>query len=132
MAAIAVFFYASENPKYNCQKCLTNKKGRIDFEEKNREYRARKGCFGAAFKPNEIKTDQFTLTTLGCFGNFTDNYVGYLYSMFNMWEKGILPYKGCLLDQPAKIVECFDLIVSLREERIKQIKKEKERLSSRK
>ena len=51
-------------------------------------------------------------------------YSPYWASIINLsynYEKGILPYKGSLLEQPAHIVEAFNLIHNLKEEtRIKQ------------
>jgi hypothetical protein len=43
--------------------------------------------------------------------------------MFRHFQRGVLPFKGGLFDQPAKIIEIFNLIENLDSERLKDLER---------
>ncbi len=85
-----------------------------------------KGCFS-----NDIKTYIFDdLKFLTCPGNYYDSYTNYLWQLFTHYQNNLLPYKGTLGEQPAKIIQIFEIIqgvVSEYEDRLEKIKKIKDK-----
>lgn len=57
-------------------------------------------------------------------------YFNYVITMYFAYKNsGILPFNGCLVDQPAKIIEIFNLLDALSDEAQKKAAKEQERLN---
>jgi len=46
----------------------------------------------------------------GCVGNYTSYSVNYFIDLFHKFESGVLPFKGTFGQQPAKIIEVFQVI----------------------
>ena len=89
-----------------------------------------KGCFNFNIKKYDIGHLQFNM----CPGNYYDSYVNYLWQLFTHYQNNLLPYKGSLGNQPAKIIQIFDIIqglVSEYEEKLRKINKLKERANQR-
>jgi hypothetical protein len=53
-----------------------------------------------------------------CVGNYNSN-IGFLTEAFSKYEKGMLPFKGTLSDQPAKLIEIFNIIEQRRMDKSK-------------
>ena len=49
-----------------------------------------------------------------CPANFLNNSVSDYMTMFLNYEKGIMPYSGCLMEQPYKVFEIFGIIEKYR------------------
>lgn len=114
--------------KFNCFSCQNMYSKNQDYEKKRETYkahtnkrRAKQNCFSlndrCVYQLENIK--YYT-----CVGNFYDKSVCDLYEMYTLYDKGVLPYNGALVDQPAKIIEVFQLIGGLRAEKIERLKKE--------
>ena len=94
---------------FNCYKCTAVKKRHAD---KLFNKQKTKGCFDfetASFligDPNKELAVKFK----GCVGNYTSFSVNYFMDLFSNYEKSMLPFKGNLGQQPAKIIEIFQLI----------------------
>lgn len=58
-------------------------------------------------------------------------YFSYFIGLFLAYEKGILPFSGSLVDQPAKIIEIFEVIQQLRLEREETVRKSIEKENKR-
>lgn len=101
---VATFNYLS-NDVFNCFQCkkLYPEIRRIE----------QKGCgkpiARAIFKRRDIHFYK-------CPSNFYSGLVANLVASASHFDKGILPYKGGLMDQPNKIIEAYSLISSLRKE----------------
>ena len=106
---------------FNCFHC---KAQYADRKEMALKLRKQKGCFDVSSKVL-YRFDQITYKT--CIGNFYDPQTAQLVDMFNKFEIGVLPYPGSYTDQPAKIIEVFQLIDSLKQTEVKRIEKENER-----
>lgn len=64
----------------------------------------------------------------GNLDQWEEPYFDYLLTMYNQYNKhGHLPFEGSLTNQPAKIVEYFELFNQLDMERQDKIRKEEER-----
>lgn len=87
------------------------------------KWRDRKGCFA---KDDRVRHRIGNLSFSSCIGNFYDRSVIYLYDLQDKYEKGIMPYKGALTEQPAKIIEAFGVIQAFNNERMeREVKKRK-------
>lgn len=54
-------------------------------------------------------------------------YFTYIITLFNQYKLGVLPFNGCLVDQPAKIIEIFDLLYQLQFEHEDKTRKKLEK-----
>lgn len=107
----------------------------MDVFGKNKPRRKMIGCYGAKRKKFfEYKIESYgtTIEYYSCPGNFRKGEIGYVFALFEQFQKGLLPFEGPFSDQPAKVVEAFNLIVSLREEQRAQKEEENKKLSRRK
>jgi hypothetical protein len=121
------------NDAFSCHKCCSkysNQKDKEKTEKKSIAFRKGKGCFGPVNNgflvgiDKESKSVKFS----GCPGNYTSLSVNYFIDLNSKYELGVLPYKGTLGDQPAKIIEVFQAI----SDKTYQKRKEKMERESRK
>jgi hypothetical protein len=62
--------------------------------------------------------------------NYNYEYFGYVLSLFDAYDRlGILPFNGCFSDQPAKIIEIFNVLDQLKTERQMKLQEEQQRES---
>jgi hypothetical protein len=109
------------NQEFDCSKCKVKYPRDKDRQHKHQE---RKGCFSTYPKPiqryrGEQGTPMHTATKINYMRCPAQIYSAYWASFINLqinYENGIMPFSGNSLDQPAKIVEAFNLIHNLREE----------------
>ncbi len=101
---------------------------RHDYEQRRETYqkhtqkrRAKQSCF---FINDRCTYQLENIKYYTCIGNFYDKSVSSLYEMYTLYTKGVLPYKGALTDQPAKVIEIFQVIDGLRTDKIERLKKE--------
>jgi hypothetical protein len=50
--------------------------------------------------------------------------IGYLLMLLENYEKGQMPFPGCITEQPAQIMEIFSLLQTLKQERLAKLQKE--------
>lgn len=82
----------------------------------------------AAMQKNNFKTIRFNnLILKPGFEKLHFENFDFYYALFNQYEKGVLPFKGPLVDQPNKIIELFGVLQSLNTEQEKIARKEQER-----
>lgn len=86
------------------------------MQRKSDRKRQSKGCYKLGVKAYLFDSIKFSK----CPGNYTKE-IEYYLEAFSLYEKGMLPFKGNLGEQPNKIVEIFNIISS---RRAKQIKKD--------
>jgi len=82
---------------------------------KTQRKRQSKGCYEIGVKAYRIENFKYT----NCIGNHTVP-VDFITEAFTMYEKGFLPFPGTLGEQPAKIIEIFELIYRRRAEHVKK------------
>ena len=112
---------------FNCTLC---KKKYLRSEKMQNKHQERKGCFGEAESPilkysGKKETPMEFSNSINYFKCPAQLYSFYWASIINLegdFRSGKMPYSGSFLDQPAIIVEAFDLIHNLKEET--SIKKE--------
>lgn len=104
--------------QYNCYFC----KKQPGHPATIRGLREIKGCFDIFDKPG--KFDKVAYYT--CIGNFYSPQVAQLWELFKNYEKGMMPFPGSYMDQPAKIIDIFQLMDSIRTQEIERKKKEED------
>lgn len=73
-----------------------------------------KGCWDISEKPR-VEVDDIKYKT--CPGNYYDGSVVSLIEMFSRFENGIMPFEGGYGDQPAKLINAFNLIDAIRRQK---------------
>jgi hypothetical protein len=58
--------------------------------------------------------------------NFKCENIGYLWTLFENYERGQLPYPGSISEQPAQIIEIFGVFQALKNEQIAKERKRQE------
>jgi len=100
---------ASYEAGFNCTKCVASlKKRKANAYAKQKakgcfDFESKKFILGDPFKEKAVKFE-------GCVGNYTSLSVNYFADLFFNSEKGVLPFKGTLGEQPAKIIEVFQVL----------------------
>lgn len=95
---------------FNCFKCVTQYGKKDKNVKKTLVKRKSQGCFDFTSKSYAVENIRFR----SCVGNYTSN-IDFISQAFSLYEKGLLPFKGDLGDQPNKIMEVFSLIETRRE-----------------
>lgn len=104
-ASVASIF----DKKWNCYSCMTHK----HFEK----YKKVKGCVSTP-KTN-YKIEGFELNK--CLGNFATREIYSYIEMHKLYEQGIMPFAGPMVEQPAKLIDMFNMISQLKQEHIDKI-----------
>lgn len=71
--------------------------------------RQSKGCFELGVKTYLLDNVKYNK----CVGNYVKE-LDYILEAFSLYEKGVLPFKGNLGNQPNKIIEVFNIIYNRR------------------
>lgn len=110
---------------FNCSQCKVKHRG----SEKRQELLFKqKNCREIAPNPNMQYNPEHTMKGSArilyhtCPANFNNSGTAVLINYLDQYSKGIMPYAGGLLEQPAKFVEIMDLVHNLNSEH--QIKRE--------
>lgn len=103
------WFRADEN--FNCFSC--KKKMSEGIRDK------RKHCFTPKSSP--VAEYNGNIKYFTCPSNHFNSGMSRIIDMFRLFQEGVLPYQGGLLDQPSKIVEAFRIIENLDIERQKDL-----------
>lgn len=83
--------------------------------KKTEKKRMSKGCFDLTSKSYRIDNIRYNT----CIGSFAVP-IDFFIEAFSLYEKGVLPFKGSIGEQPSKIMEVFQLIEVRRSEKINQ------------
>jgi len=114
---LANFEILSEK-KWNCEACIRT----TDSATRN----AVKGCNGG--KTFGLATGgRVVFTVTRCIGNYYNSSVFEFYRAFRLYQKGVMPFEGALMDQPAKVLDVFSVLEALDFERQSAAQKNAER-----
>jgi hypothetical protein len=103
MATMISTFMVIHDEKLKCSKCIK----RLTQQVRD----SRMGCSVAATA--DVFHYKRTYFWDRCPANMWNGAYQELISSYRHFERGLLPFPGGLMDQPAKLIECFDLIESL-------------------
>lgn len=102
------------NDNFNCTKCLKRYGGKEGKALKRGiAKRKSKGCF-------DFTTRTFLLDNVkysSCIGNYTLLGLGFYFELYLAYEKGTMPFKGDLGNQPNKIIEVLHIIDSIKKDK---------------
>lgn len=110
--------YAIENRRFYCNDCLSKYDSRRDKDQMLERERQIKNCYGNPGPSIHNINNEIFFSK--CIGNYFDHGIANLISLNEHFQKGVMPFRGALLDQPAKIIEAFSVIESIK--RDQQIK----------
>ncbi len=85
--------------------------------------RKNKGCFDTVTRIHKLDN----LIYYSCIGNFTHTSVDYLIELYFNFQRGVMPFKGGIQEQPNKIIEIFQIIEQVNSEKQEAKIKEAER-----
>ena len=103
--------------KFSCSTCLESPKDPL----LNKTKRERMHCFDLKQGKHHYKF--LNLEYKWCIGNYYSEYAREIIDLYFAYEKGIMPYRGALTDQPAKAMEAFRIIEYYKSEYEKATKK---------
>lgn len=101
--------------KFHCGTCMTQYGSSDRLVLKTEKKRKSKGCFDIISKSYRIDNIRYNT----CIGNFAVP-IDFFIEAFSLYEKGVLPFKGSIGEQPNKIMEVFQLVEVRRSEKINQ------------
>lgn len=96
-----------EPSKFSCSKCAAKYK-----PEHRPRKRKSKGCYDYSTRVYRIENIVYKT----CIGNYNKD-ISFFVEAFSMYEKGMLPFKGTLSEQPSKIIDIFNIIEQRRAEK---------------
>jgi hypothetical protein len=117
-----------DNDRFQCSKCLKKYEGRADGKKLLRKYRKLQGCFGRT-RRDGYRFDGYIYST--CPGNVFDYSSLFIIELYREYQKGIMPYPGALVEQPAKIMEAFQVIDGYNSLKLAEEQKKQKELQSR-
>lgn len=110
----------NEDDMYSCHKCLQSFANQADDTKREKaleKMRKLKGCWGTI--RGAYRVDKYDIET--CVGNYVHYQVHELFGWYLKYEQfGILPFEGSLYDQPAKIIEIFDIMSNAKYKKMKE------------
>ena len=97
---------------WNCYKCMT---------DKNHERMKKvKGC---VYTPKtNYKVEGYQLNK--CLGNFSSREIYGYFDMLKSYEAGVMPHGGSFAQQSAKLIDLFNMIMQLRDEKYEKMREE--------
>ncbi len=100
--------------------------GKKDYEANKDAYdrslaklQYQKGCV----LPSQTKYHVDNLKFNRCIGNFYSQSGAMLIDFYYKYKEGVMPYEGALMDQPAKIIDVFNIIDGLIKNKTEDLRK---------
>ena len=105
--------------RFQCSACLAQKTTEAGLAK----IREAKGCFDTNKKRYQL--EEYKIST--CIGNLFSSSAFFWFRNFKTFQQnGALPFPGPLMDQPAKVIEIFQLFESMEAERHREDQKQAE------
>ena len=101
--------------KFHCYTCITQYGKTPKMVGKSDRNRRSKGCYDFSTKSYRIENIKYNT----CVGNFVKP-IEFLLEAFSLYEKGVLTFNGKVGDQPAKLMECFNIFEQRRYEKLEK------------
>lgn len=101
------------NKNFKCKETETQLNHRKDAELAIRTVRIKKGC-GRIHDDVKVELDGYGYKSCLCHESFQHPLFFELVNIHNMFEKGVMPFAGGLLEQPAQVVEFMNMITKLK------------------
>lgn len=110
--------HAITNERFQCGRCLTRYRGRADAEQMTARVRLGMACEEIRAEPIHHITSasgQREISFATCIGNLYRPGIVRWAEAYALYERGILPFPGPLMDQPNKVIEIFRVIENHRQ-----------------
>jgi hypothetical protein len=104
-------FFSIADPNFNCAACLKRN------SEKHRN--EKKGCDIVSATPVAKYKELYTFYR--CPGALKESSYYDLIELHRLWEQGVLPYEGGVLDQSAKYIDAMNIVGHLKAEHQKDL-----------
>lgn len=115
-ALINATWLSLTNDDFQCSRVEAMYAKRKDAEVVTKMRRIQKGC-GVITDSPKVEIGRIGYHSCLCHENFQHPLMGYLMNVQQNYEKGLLPFSGGTLDQPAQIMEMISLLSTLQTER---------------
>lgn len=117
VAQIKAAWYALTDEKFQCTKIFEKLSQRNDAEVVIQVEKNRRGCGVFTAEPKVVIDNQIGFHTCLCNPDFHHPNMSEILFLFENYKRGVLPYNGTLTEQPAQLMEIFQLIENLHFER---------------
>ncbi len=97
--------------KFKCDERIEEYAKRTNYEHAKTLVQKSNGC-GIIF--DEVKYEVGSIRYHSCFCTYRHPYFNNFLFLFKNYQRGILPFKGSLMEQPAYIIDIFNLIENLK------------------
>lgn len=117
LALLAGYEIIIDPVKWSCERCIRSTLP---------DQRKAKGCAGGVTYTLE------TFSVKKCIGNLYKPWVVQWYGLFQHFKNGVMPFRGSILEQPAKAMEIFNIFQGLENQTAKKQAKADELKAKRK
>lgn len=115
IALITANFTYLTSEDFRCREVEKEYKKRVDHENVIRNFRKERGCFKMETEA-VVEIENLRFYSCLCHPNFKHPIMNELLSVYTLYKKGIMPFSGGSLEQPAQIMEFMGLIDNLQNE----------------
>lgn len=127
--AIKATMHALDDRRFFCDECMSKYSSRRDGAEMLEKSRISKGCYAKG--ESYIHNIDGEIFFKKCIGNYYSTKIASLINMNELFQKGVMPMRGALFDQPAKLIEALNVIESIKRESIIKAQQAQEARSKR-
>lgn len=109
--------HALTNRDFICSQCQSKHSNRADHKEMLEKTKRIKGCTTPHTMPvHKISQGGVRVSYASCIGNyFSFSAMGWV-NFYNSFEKGVMPFSGGYMDQPAKLIDVMNIIGSYKQD----------------
>lgn len=111
------------NKSFQCEKIYELYKKRRDCELVTKIEQTKRGC-GKFLDRVKVEIDNMGYKSCLCHQSFKHPLFSVYLSLSDKFEKGVMPFSGGMLDQPAQIIEVLSFISKLKQELEQEQQKE--------
>lgn len=112
---ISASFISSTDDEFRCKEIESLYAKREDGDLQIKLRREEQGC-GVLTDDYKVEIDGFGFHSCLCHDNFQFKGINDLIYMYNLFNKGVMPFPGSLMEQPNQLLEYFRLLDRLYKE----------------
>lgn len=104
------------------------KNNKENLDQALEKMRKIKGCYGIARQKAKLENIEFHT----CMGNFYHPSARSLIDVYYKYQNGVMPFSGPYMEQPAKILEIFEVLEGLINEQQRELERKSDQEEKRK
>lgn len=112
---IKATFYSLTDDEFRCQEKEALLSQRPDAELQIKNQRREKSC-GVISDEVKVEIDNWGFYSCLCHEDYKYHGMNHVVFLYNHYKKGVMPFKGCLTEQPNYIIDIFNLLDELYKE----------------